>query len=199
MPPALFKPMAMVRFGSGILPLENGLSDLDSSDDACFTALINELDAQAKCAGCFALSGASSVPAISASVVRGAVGRLRDHSRDRNRHYAWQPSATRPIRLDRTLPGDVFGEFSLLTGKRRSAFVTTATDAIVYEIAKEHLKSILRQRPKLAGNLAEVMERHQSQNEERWRALSASDGAAAPTDAAPNLMRRICSFFGLPV
>jgi len=64
-PPALFKPMAMVRFGSGILPLENGLSDLDSSDDACFAALINELDAQA------------SVPAVSPYRVRRVYRRFR--------------------------------------------------------------------------------------------------------------------------
>jgi saccharopine dehydrogenase-like NADP-dependent oxidoreductase len=49
--------------------LEYGMSYLDWSDDARFTTRISELDAKAKAAGCFALSGASSAPAISASVV----------------------------------------------------------------------------------------------------------------------------------
>ena len=43
---------------------------LDFSDDAAFTAGIAALDEAARAAGCFALSGVSSVPAISAAAVR---------------------------------------------------------------------------------------------------------------------------------
>ena len=43
---------------------------LDFSDDAAFTAGIATLDEAARAAGCFALSGVSSVPAISAAAVR---------------------------------------------------------------------------------------------------------------------------------
>jgi saccharopine dehydrogenase-like NADP-dependent oxidoreductase len=49
--------------------IANGISYLDLSDDAAFTAGIAQLDAAAKAAGCFALSGVSSVPAISAAAV----------------------------------------------------------------------------------------------------------------------------------
>jgi short subunit dehydrogenase-like uncharacterized protein len=50
--------------------VENGISYLDLSDDAAFTAGITQLDAPAAAAGCFVLSGVSSVPAISAAAVR---------------------------------------------------------------------------------------------------------------------------------
>src|SRR5262249_61234186 len=50
--------------------IENGISYLDLSDDAAFTAGIAQLDAAAVAAGCFVLSGVSSVPAISAAAVR---------------------------------------------------------------------------------------------------------------------------------
>jgi short subunit dehydrogenase-like uncharacterized protein len=50
--------------------IENGISYLDLSDDAAFTAGITQLDARAAVAGCFVLSGVSSVPAISAAAVR---------------------------------------------------------------------------------------------------------------------------------
>ena len=49
--------------------LEHKINYLDLSDDAGFTAGITALNAQAIAAGCFALSGVSSVPAISASAV----------------------------------------------------------------------------------------------------------------------------------
>jgi hypothetical protein len=44
-------------------------SYLDLSDDASFTARITDLDKDFRKAGCFALSGASSVPALSSSAV----------------------------------------------------------------------------------------------------------------------------------
>jgi hypothetical protein len=50
--------------------IESQISYLDLSDDAAFTAGITELDAAAVAAGCFVLSGVSSVPAISAAAVR---------------------------------------------------------------------------------------------------------------------------------
>ncbi len=56
--------------------IEHGIGYLDLSDDAAFTAGIAELDRAAKAAGCFALSGASSVPGISSSVVSALAGDL---------------------------------------------------------------------------------------------------------------------------
>jgi hypothetical protein len=50
--------------------IRHGINYLDFSDDADFTAGIAELDPDAVAAGCFALSGVSSVPAISAAAVR---------------------------------------------------------------------------------------------------------------------------------
>ncbi len=50
--------------------IEHGIGYLDLSDDATFTAGIAQLDAAAAAAGCFVLSGVSSVPAISAAAVR---------------------------------------------------------------------------------------------------------------------------------
>lgn len=49
--------------------IANGIDYVDLSDDAAFTARIDALDAEAVAAGRFMLSGASSVPAISAAAV----------------------------------------------------------------------------------------------------------------------------------
>jgi saccharopine dehydrogenase-like NADP-dependent oxidoreductase len=50
--------------------VERGINYLDFSDDAAFTAGITALDGAARAAGSFALSGVSTVPAISAAAVR---------------------------------------------------------------------------------------------------------------------------------
>ena len=50
--------------------IDHKIHYLDLSDDAAFTAGIAGLNERALAAGCFALSGVSSVPAISASAVR---------------------------------------------------------------------------------------------------------------------------------
>ncbi len=50
--------------------IQHSINYLDFSDDADFTAGIAALDPEAIAAGCFALSGVSSVPAISAAAVR---------------------------------------------------------------------------------------------------------------------------------
>lgn len=69
-----------------------------------------------------------------------------------------------PIRA-RIAPGEVFGEVSLLTGQNRTATVTAALDSVVFEIHREDLEPILRQRPAIADGLAAVMARHQAAND----------------------------------
>ncbi len=49
--------------------IENGMNYIDLSDSAEFTNGITQLDIRAKQKGCYVLSGASSVPAVSAAVV----------------------------------------------------------------------------------------------------------------------------------
>ncbi|MFL5282820.1 MAG: mechanosensitive ion channel family protein [Rhodopila sp.] len=66
---------------------------------------------------------------------------------------------------DRIAPGEVFGEMSLLTGQPRSATVTAALDAVIYEIRRDDLNPILRRRPAVADGLAAVMADHQARNE----------------------------------
>ena len=57
-------PYRVVRFC-----IEHRINYLDLSDDPAFTAGIQVLDPAAKATGCFALSGASSLPAISSAAV----------------------------------------------------------------------------------------------------------------------------------
>jgi small-conductance mechanosensitive channel len=97
--------------------------------------------------------------------------------------------------LDRMVPGDVFGEMSLLAGQPRSATVRAATDAVVFEVAKEHLDPILRRRPELAEALAALVASRRARNAERGRSPEGSDAPELAQGDA--LLRRLKAFFQL--
>ena len=95
-----------------------------------------------------------------------------------------------PIAL--LLPGAVFGEMSLLTGQPRSTTVRAATEAVVFEIGRQHLDPILRRHPELAAGLAAMMAARQAQTADATR----RPAAAAPA-AGPDLLGRLRAFFNL--
>jgi small-conductance mechanosensitive channel/CRP-like cAMP-binding protein len=93
---------------------------------------------------------------------------------------------------DHIAPGEVFGEISLLTGQTRTATVTAVLDSVVYEIHREDLDPILKQRPEITEGLAAVMADHQARND---------TSEAAPAQTLPktrdDLLARLRLLFGL--
>lgn len=101
----------------------------------------------------------------------------------------------REIPPDRMVPGDVFGEMSLLTGQPRSATVSAATEALIFELRREHLDPILRRRPELAESLAAIMASRQARN----ASVAGAAGSAGTTQAPEpeDLLGRLRAFFRL--
>jgi CRP-like cAMP-binding protein len=97
--------------------------------------------------------------------------------------------------LDLMVPGDLFGEMSLLTGQPRSATIVAATDAVVYEIRKEILDPILRQRPEVADGLATIMSRRQALNATLRRMPDRQPDSPPPS--REDLLGRLRAFFQL--
>jgi len=98
--------------------------------------------------------------------------------------------------VDRMVPGDLFGEISLLTGAPRAASIVAATDAVLYELCKEDIDPLLQRRPELGAPLAALMAERQRHNLDRMQALEqATNGATPPS--SEDLLRRLRSFFGL--
>ncbi len=98
-------------------------------------------------------------------------------------------------RLDAVGAGGVIGEFSLLTGERRSATVTVKRDALLLEIDREALAPVMEHRP----DLAEALGRTLAQRRERTAAVSVAVQPSqnkAPADAG-SLGQRIRAFFRL--
>ena len=84
---------------------------------------------------------------------------------------------------------------SLLTGQPRTATVRAATDAVVFEVAKDHLDPVLRRRPELAEGLAAMVAARQAANAERDRT---PEGPTPPDlPQGDDLLRRIKAFFHL--
>ena len=91
--------------------------------------------------------------------------------------------------------GGVIGEFSLLTGERRTASVTVKRDALLLEIDREALAPVLERSPELADALARTLAQRRAQSEAASLASSAPHELAATDEVT--LGRRIRAFFGL--
>ncbi len=100
------------------------------------------------------------------------------------------------VTLDRMVPGDVFGEMSLLTGQPRSATVTAAaTEAVVFEIDKVHLDAMLQRRLELAEGLANIMAGREAHNASGDRNPERLGEPGPP--GQEDLLGRLRAFFGL--
>ena len=70
------------------------------------------------------------------------------------------------IKLGLLSPGDAFGEFSLLTGDKRTATVKATNHLQCLEISKEALQDIIDKNPSLIDNLALIMAEREQNNKE---------------------------------
>jgi small-conductance mechanosensitive channel/CRP-like cAMP-binding protein len=59
----------------------------------------------------------------------------------------------KPVEVTRLAPGDLFGERGVLMGATEPADIKALTFVVVYEISKDHLSAVMRDRPLLAEEL----------------------------------------------
>jgi small-conductance mechanosensitive channel/CRP-like cAMP-binding protein len=92
-------------------------------------------------------------------------------------------------------PGEVVGEMSLLTGEPRSATVTAVTEAVAYEITKDHVQELFEKRPTVAETISTIVAKRELLNQ---RSLHLSDSSVTPAEAenfARQILGKIRSFF----
>lgn len=68
------------------------------------------------------------------------------------------------LKVAQLVPGDFFGEMSLLTGEKRSATVIALTDVVVFEITKSVFEKLIKQRPEIIEEIGEIIEKRQTSN-----------------------------------
>lgn len=68
------------------------------------------------------------------------------------------------IRVGLISPGTFFGEMSLLTGEKRTATIKAECESVAYEIGKESIEKIIKARPEVLNEIAEVVTERQRAN-----------------------------------
>lgn len=94
-------------------------------------------------------------------------------------------------------PGQFFGEMSLLTGAPRGATVMPLVDSMVYEISREILEPVMRNRPEIAELMSRVLVQRQTANAPGMNVRDQSDAGREPL--VRQLLGRISAFFRLRV
>ncbi len=103
-------------------------------------------------------------------------------------------------RLDETsvgaiLPGRFFGEMSLLTGEPRTATVTASTDVVVYEVTRESLEPLIRQRPELAEEMGRALAVHELRDARTRDDLSREEQENQLRSAADRILAKMKQLF----
>ncbi len=101
------------------------------------------------------------------------------------------------LSVGRLQAGMFFGEMSALTGEPRSASVIAVTEALVFEISKDHIAALIHSRPELAEMIAQAVTDRKLRNSEAVARAGSMALASAKPSMTAQLLHRMLSFFGL--
>ncbi|MDP6942581.1 MAG: mechanosensitive ion channel family protein [Myxococcota bacterium] len=99
------------------------------------------------------------------------------------------------MKVAQIVPGQFFGEMSLLTGEARSATITAASDAVAYEIGKDAMAKLLQRRPELAEVLSRIVAERKLRNEEALAEATREEKEEHRTSVAGQILGRMRDFF----
>jgi len=107
------------------------------------------------------------------------------------------PGTQTELSVGRLQAGMFFGEMSALTGEPRSASVIALTEAMVFEISKDHLAGLIRTRPELAEMIARAVTDRKLRNSEAVAKAGALALATEKPSMTAQLLKRMLAFFGI--
>ena len=99
------------------------------------------------------------------------------------------------VKVAQIVPGQFFGEMSLLTGEARSATITAASDAVAYEISKNAMAELLSHRPELAEQLSTIIAERKLRNQLASERSTTLDQIERKSSVAGQVLAGIRSFF----
>ena len=91
--------------------------------------------------------------------------------------------------------GDFFGEMSLLTDEPRSATVASVTKAVLYEIRRQHIHDLVRNRPEIAEGMTHVAAARRLRNEDAELAAESDTPSEEHRNLKTLIMGKIHSLF----
>ncbi len=92
---------------------------------------------------------------------------------------------------------NVFGEMGVMTGERRTATISAATEVECYRIDKEIFKAVLRNRPEMVEIISQVMARRRAELAAVRENLDAEAKRRRVKEERNKILGSIQSFFGL--
>ena len=110
--------------------------------------------------------------------------------------FAQSESSGEQNQIDQLVPGEFFGEMSLLTGEPRSATITCVTDSVIFEIAKEDITEFLTKRPEMAENITRVIAERKTTIEEANKPSFKRQNKEKNKTIADQLLTKMANFFG---
>lgn len=99
------------------------------------------------------------------------------------------------LKVGQIIPGQFFGEMSLLTGEMRSATIVAATDVVAHEITKDNIQNLLSKREELFEMLSTVIAERKVRNSEQLAAVSVEERIEQTQSIANQIMDKMKSFF----
>ena len=101
------------------------------------------------------------------------------------------------VKIRQLVPGQFFGEMSLLTGAPRSATISCLTDVVVYEIRKESLTALFQDRPDLPEKISRMVAARDLYTKKILEGASSEEISRKTEDCSKQILERIVSFFKL--
>lgn len=101
------------------------------------------------------------------------------------------------VRVGEIIPGNFFGEMSLLTGEERSATIYATTDSILFEIKKEIINVLIGKRPSLMEYISRVIAKRQTENKQIDSSSNQEEISKETEELAHSLLSRMKGFFNI--
>lgn len=109
--------------------------------------------------------------------------------------HAKSPELKKDVQIGKLVPGDFYGEMSLLTGEQRPATIKAVTDVVAYELRKEHMAPLLKARPEVADAISEIVARRQIAAERALAEVATPEKEEQTLSLAANICGKMKRFF----
>lgn len=104
-------------------------------------------------------------------------------------------STGKEIKVGQIIPGEFFGEMSLLTGAPRSATIVAVTEVVAHEITKENMNTLLTRRPEVAETISTVIAERRLRNSEKMASATPEERIRETESLAKQIMSKMKHFF----
>ena len=99
------------------------------------------------------------------------------------------------FKVGQITPGKFFGEMSLLTGEPRTATIKASTHAVVYEITRDHVNSILMSYPQIAEILSMAVAEYRVRLSNLKDMKNQEEQTVQTQNVAKQILDKMMSFF----